>query len=130
MLYVYLTNHSYRDECRTVVGFMDDQIYPPVHILRCHRLLSTVVCSVAARAIKPELYLFLLAEVDNLIKESFQGPTPDFYSLIAMTLVTAWCGRFRLWGYVISVAGELKLNEAALQLGENEAQQAEEVMER
>ncbi|KAH8896861.1 hypothetical protein GQ53DRAFT_528128 [Thozetella sp. PMI_491] len=109
---------------------MDDQVYPPMHILRRHPLLSTVICSVAARAIKPELYLFLLSEADNLIKDSFQGPTPDFYSLIAMILVTAWCGRFRLWCYVISVASELKLNEAALQLGENDMQNTEEVMER
>ncbi|KAH6967825.1 hypothetical protein BKA56DRAFT_597241 [Ilyonectria sp. MPI-CAGE-AT-0026] len=116
--------------CRNVIAILDDQIYPSPNVLRRHSLMSTVICTIAARAIKPERYKFFLAKVDNLIKNTFDGPVPDLLDLWAMMLLAAWTGRTRLWGYIASIAGEMKLNEAALHCGNNGKGQTEETVER
>ncbi|OOF96692.1 hypothetical protein ASPCADRAFT_129766 [Aspergillus carbonarius ITEM 5010] len=107
------------ENCRTVVAFMDDQIYQPKGLVRQHPLMSTVMCAIAARAIKPAKYPVYLAEADELVKNTFVGTTPDIQALRAIMLLGALAGRTRLWGYVASLAAELGLNTAALQLGDD-----------
>lgn len=121
---------SFDKNCRTVVGFLDDLVYPPPAILRQLPLLSTVICAIAAKAIKPDRFQTYVAEADHMIKNTFQGPTPDLLDLIAMMLLTAWTRRYRLWGYVASIAAELKLNECALQLEDDAFEQTEELVQR
>ncbi|PWY87961.1 hypothetical protein BO94DRAFT_565816 [Aspergillus sclerotioniger CBS 115572] len=108
------------ENCRTVVGFMDDQIYQPKGLVRQHALMSTVICAIAARAIKPAKYRVYLADADELVKNTFVGATPDIQAVRAIMLLGALAGRTRLWGYVASLAAELGLNTAALQLGDVE----------
>lgn len=98
---------------------MDDQIYQPKGLVRQHPLMSTVMCAIAARAIKPAKYPVYLAEADELVKNTFVGTTPDIQALRAIMLLGALAGRTRLWGYVASLAAELGLNTAALQLGDD-----------
>lgn len=105
------------ESCRHVVAILDDEAYSSPRILRRHSLMSTVICTIAARAIKQESYEYFLAKADNLIKNTFDGPPLDTLDVHAMMLLAAWTGRTRLWGYIASIAGELKLDEAALQLG-------------
>lgn len=45
-------------------------------------------------------------------------------------LLSAWTGRTRLWGYVASIAAELGLNTAALQLHDDTVEQTVEAVER
>ncbi|RAK95080.1 fungal specific transcription factor domain-containing protein [Aspergillus ibericus CBS 121593] len=118
------------ENCRTVVGFMDDQIYHPKGLVRQHPLMSTVICAVAARAIKPEKYQSYLAEADELVKNTFVGPSPDIQAVRAMMLLGALAGRSRLWGYVASLAAELGLNTAALKLGEDDTEHTFSLVER
>ena len=125
-----LKGSSFNKNCRTVIGFMDDQIYPPMCYLRRHALLSIVICIIAARAIKPEKYQIYIAHADDLLKDTFSGPTPDIHAFRAMMLLTAWTGRARLWGYVASVAAELDLNTAALQLGDDAVEETATLIER
>ncbi|KAH8205255.1 hypothetical protein TruAng_000502 [Truncatella angustata] len=98
------------ENCTSVIAFMDDQLYPAGDTVRRHVLLSTL----------------LLEEADDIVKRTFQGPTPDLSTTKALMLLTAWTGRSRLWGYVASIAAELKLNTAVLQLGDNTVHQTEE----
>jgi hypothetical protein len=118
------------NSCRTVIAILDDQIYPSPGILRQHALMSTVICTIASRAVMPEKYKFFLDKVDNLIKKTFDGPVPDLVDVWAMMLLAAWTGRTRLWGYIASIAGEMKLNEAALYCGHGGKSQTEETVER
>lgn len=92
--------------------------------------MSTVICAIAARAIKPGKYRQLLANIDQLITSTFQGPTPDLLTLYAILLYTVWTGRLRLLGYVASIAGEMKLHEAALQLDEEGVEHTEFLVSR
>ncbi|KAJ9151755.1 Fungal transcriptional regulatory protein, N-terminal [Pleurostoma richardsiae] len=107
------------ENCRHVTGFVDDQLCSQADVLRQHPLLSTVICVVAARAIKPEKYQEYVSHADELIKNTFSGPSPDLTAVQAIMLLTAWTGRNRLWGYVASIAAEIGLNTAALQLGDD-----------
>jgi hypothetical protein len=116
--------------CSTIVSVVDEQLFSPPVMIRDNPLISTVICAIAARAIKPEKYLQLLAKVDQLITTTFQGPTPEFLTLYAVLLYTVWTGRLRLLGYVASVAGEMKLHEAALQLGEDGVEHTEVLVSR
>ncbi|KAH8681944.1 hypothetical protein BX600DRAFT_32921 [Xylariales sp. PMI_506] len=106
----------YYQDCRAVVGFLDDRVCPPAHVLRHHPLMSAVVCTIASRAIKPELHRSLVSHTDFLVMNTFRGPPSDFYSVVAMAAFIAWTGTSRLLSYAVSVAGELKLHEAALRL--------------
>ncbi|KAF7516461.1 hypothetical protein G7054_g14143 [Neopestalotiopsis clavispora] len=117
--------HSfYHENCKTVIAFMDDQFYPPVDILRQHPLLSTVICLIASRAIMPEKYQSFLDEADDSVKKTFGGPTPDLLTVKSLMLLAVWTGRSRLWGYVASIAAELKLNTAVIRLGDDAFQQS------
>lgn len=116
--------------CSTTVSVVDEQLFSPPTMIREHHLMSTVICAISARAIKPEKYLQLLAKIDQLITTTFQGPTPDFLTLYAILLYTVWTGRLRLLGYVASIAGEMKLHEAALQLGEEDVEHTEDLVSR
>lgn len=116
--------------CSTTVSVVDEQLFSPPALVRDHPLMSAVICAIAARAIKPEKYLQLLAKIDQLITTTFQGSTPDFLTLYAILLYTVWTGRLRLLGYVASIAGEMKLHEAALQLGEENVEHTEELVSR
>ncbi|KUL85970.1 hypothetical protein ZTR_06494 [Talaromyces verruculosus] len=116
--------------CSTTVSVVDEQLFSPPTMIREHPLMSTVICAISARAIKPEKYLQLLAKIDQLITTTFQGPTPDFLTLYAILLYTVWTGRLRLLGYVASIAGEMKLHEAALQLGEEDVEHTEDLVSR
>ncbi|PYI07542.1 hypothetical protein BO78DRAFT_396400 [Aspergillus sclerotiicarbonarius CBS 121057] len=118
------------ENCRTVVGFMDDQIYQPKGLVRQHPLMSTVICAIAARAIRPEKYPAYLAEADELVKNTFVGATPDIQAVRAIMLLSALAGRTRLWGYAASLAAELGLNTAALQLGEDDTEHTSSLVER
>lgn len=109
---------------------MDDRIYSNITELRQHSLMSTVVCAIAARAIKPEKYQKYINDADEQIKQSFGGPTLTLVDIQAMMLLTAWTGRSRLWGYIGSVAIELGLNTAALQLGDDEVEHTQDMVER
>lgn len=80
--------------------------------------MSTFICAISARAIRHAKYPAYLAEMDELVKKTFVGATPDIQSVIAVMLLSAWTGRTRLWGYVASLSAELGLNIAALQLGD------------
>lgn len=120
---------SFDENCTTVIGFMDDQLYPQADVARQHALLSTVICLIASRAIMPEKYQLFLDEADNLVKKTFQGPTPDLLTAKALMLLAAWTGRPRLWGYVASIAAELRLNTAVLQLGDDAVKQAEDTVD-
>ncbi|KAI4604168.1 hypothetical protein KJ359_000296 [Pestalotiopsis sp. 9143b] len=122
--------HSFFNEnCKSVVGFMDDQFYPPMSVIGQHSLLSTVICLVASRAIMPEKYQSYLDEADELVKKTFGGPTPDLLTVKALMLLAVWTGRSRLWGYVASIAAELKLNAAVIQLGDNTSQHSVETVD-
>lgn len=120
----------FMDHCRTVVSVVDDQLFSPSAEIRQHPLMSTVICTIASRAIKPDRYSQLVTEVDRLIATTFQGPTPDLLSLYAILLFALWTGRIRLLGYVASIAGEMKLHEAALQLGEEFTEHTESLVTR
>lgn len=126
----FLTSCSFYENCRTTIGFMDDQTYSNTNDIRQHSLMSTVICAIAARAVKPEKYQTYIHDADEQIKQSFAGPTPDLLAVQAMMLLTAWTGRGRIWGYIGSVAIELGLNTAALQLGDDEIEHTHEIVER
>lgn len=121
---------SYEQNCKQTIDFLDEQIIPPKAEAQKYPLLALVICAIAARAIKPERYQFFIGQSDNLIKDYFNGPAPDKLSLVAMMLLAAWTGRIRLWGFISSVAIELKLNESALQLGDRTIEQTEDMVER
>ncbi|TPX12711.1 uncharacterized protein E0L32_000888 [Thyridium curvatum] len=123
-------SRSYEQNCKETIEFLDEQIIPPKTEARKYPLLALVICAIAARAIKPERYQFFIGQSDNLIKDYFNGPAPDKLSLVAMMLLAAWTGRIRLWGFISSVAIELKLNESALQLGDRTIEQTEDMVER
>ncbi len=93
-------------------------------------MMSTVVCAIASRAVKPERYLAFLEAADRLIQRTFQGPAPDLLCVKAIMLLSAWTGRARVWGYVASLASELKLHVAALQLDDESVEQNEELVDR
>jgi hypothetical protein len=120
---------SFHNNCRTVIGFVDDQMYPPEAVVREHPLMSTVICVIASRAIIQEMYEAFLEEADDLVKKTFQGPVPDLLAVKAMMLLAVWSGRPRLWGYIASLAAELKLNTAALQLGDDAVEHTEEIVD-
>ncbi|KAM0806807.1 putative Transcription factor domain-containing protein [Seiridium cardinale] len=123
--------HSFFDaNCTTVIGFMDDQLYPPIGVVKQHPLMSTIICLVASRAVMPEKYQACLEVADDLVKRTFGGPTPDLLTVKALMLLAAWTGRPRLWGYVASIAAELKLNAAVLQLGDATIDLTEETVDR
>jgi hypothetical protein len=77
----------------------------------------------------PEKYQPCLERADDLVKKTFGGPTPDLLTTKALMLLTAWTGRSRLWGYVASIAAELKLNTAVLQLGDDTIDHSEETVD-
>ncbi|KAL3449854.1 hypothetical protein BJX65DRAFT_272071 [Aspergillus insuetus] len=118
------------ENCRNVVGFVDDQIYYPRDIAAQYPLMATVICIIAARAIRPEKYQVYLAEADEMIKNTFAGPAPDIHAVRALMLLTAWTGRTRLWGYVASLCAELGLNTAALQLGDDAVEHTADLVQR
>ncbi|KAL2825076.1 hypothetical protein BDW59DRAFT_76583 [Aspergillus cavernicola] len=120
----------FHENCRTVVGFMDDQIYQAHNRITQHGLMGSVICTIAARAIRPDKYKAYLATADELIKNSFAGPTPDIYFVSALMLLTAWTGRTRLWGYTASLSAELGLNTAALQLGDDAIEHTPSLVQR
>ncbi|ETS74222.1 hypothetical protein PFICI_14088 [Pestalotiopsis fici W106-1] len=122
--------HSfYNENCKTVIAFMDDQFYPPKDLVRQHPLLSTVICLIASRAIMPERYQSFLDEADDLVKKTFGGPTPDLLTVKALMLLAVWTGRSRLWGYVASVAAELRLNTAVIRLGDDAFQHSVDIVD-
>jgi hypothetical protein len=86
--------------CRNVISFLDEGIFAPPDILRHQPLLATVVCTIAARAIKSERCHIFLAKTYQYILSTFQGPTPSLLDLWAMMLLAAWTERARLWGYI------------------------------
>lgn len=102
---------------------------PPEGVIRNHPLMSTVICVIASRAVIPEMYETFLEEADNLVKKTFQGPVPDLLGVKAMMLLAVWSGRHRLWGYIASIAAELKLNTAVLQLGDETLDHTEETVD-
>jgi hypothetical protein len=116
--------------CRTTISVVDDQLFAPAVVIRQHPLISTVICAIASRAIKPGRYFQLVTEADRLVASTFQGPPPDILSLYAILLFALWTGRIRLLGYAASVAVEMRLHEAALQLGEEGAELTENLITR
>lgn len=116
----------YRQKCRAVIACVDDQLEPPAPQLRQHPLMSTVICAIAARAIKPERYQAFVDAADALICKTFQGPPVDLLGFYAIMLLTAWTGRVRLWGYATSIAYDMKLNLAALQLSDDAVEKDED----
>ncbi|RAH65885.1 fungal specific transcription factor domain-containing protein [Aspergillus aculeatinus CBS 121060] len=110
--------YNFFDEhCRTVIAFMDDQLYSAAHVIRKQPLMATVICVIASKAVRPENYATYLVAADQIISTTFSGAI-DLYTVQAMMLLAAWTGRHRLWGYVASIAVELGLNVAALKLGD------------
>ncbi|PYH48086.1 fungal specific transcription factor domain-containing protein [Aspergillus saccharolyticus JOP 1030-1] len=105
------------EKCRTVIAFMDDQLYSAAHIVRKHPLMSTVICVIASKAVRPDKYASYLAAADRLISATFSGAV-DLHTVQAMMLLVAWTGRHRLWNYIISLAVELGLNRAARSLAD------------
>lgn len=116
--------------CRNVISFWDEGVFAPPDILRHQPLMATVVCTIAARAIKPDKYNVLLAKADQQILSTFQGPTPSLLDLWAMMLLAAWTGRARMWGYIASIAGELRLHEAALRFDDGVTEHTQEIVGR
>ncbi|OJJ97590.1 hypothetical protein ASPACDRAFT_45682 [Aspergillus aculeatus ATCC 16872] len=110
--------YNFFDEhCRTVIAFMDDQLYSAAHVIRKQPLMATVICVIASKAVHREKYTTYLVAADQMIGTTFSGAI-DLYTVQAMMLLAAWTGRHRLWGYVASIAAELGLNVAALHLGD------------
>lgn len=109
---------------------MDDHIYPPVSVIRRHPLLSTTICTIAARALMPGRYRSFVDEGDALICKTFQGLHVDLLSFYAIMLLTAWTGRARLWGYAASVAYDMQLHLSALQFRDEAVESTESVVER
>lgn len=104
--------------CSTVVSVIDDQLYSPSETIKNHPFMSAVICAIASRAVRPAKYQEYVAAVDKLIMHTFQGPAPDLLGVQAMILFATWTGRIRLIGYIVSVATELKLHEAAILIGD------------
>lgn len=121
---------SYEHNCRTTIAFLNDQILPSSKEARQHPLLALAICTVASRAIRPRKYQYFIDESDKLIKGLFSGPAPDLLSIAALMVLAAWTGRIRLWGFIASLAVELKLNESALQLGEKSVEKTQDLIER
>jgi hypothetical protein len=88
--------------------------------------MSTVVCAIASRATRPEKYQRYIAETDKLIMNTF----PDLLSVYAMISFTAWTSRARLLGYIASVSTEMKLQEAAIRLGDEDAEHTQVLVSR
>ncbi|PYI31842.1 hypothetical protein BP00DRAFT_473995 [Aspergillus indologenus CBS 114.80] len=110
--------YNFFDEhCRTVIAFMDDQLYSAAHVIRKQPLMATVICVIASKAVHPEKYTTYLDAADKIVSTTFSGAI-DLYTVQAMMLLAAWTGRHRLWGYISSVAVELGLNMAASKLGD------------
>lgn len=84
--------------------------------------MSAVICAIASRAVRPAKYQEYVAAVDKLTTHTFQGPVPNLLALQAMIVFVTWTGRTRLIGYTLSVATELKLQEAAIIIGDEEAE--------
>ncbi|KAJ0413377.1 hypothetical protein BJY00DRAFT_61260 [Aspergillus carlsbadensis] len=120
----------FRENCRTVIGFVDIEMYFSHQIARKHPFMATVICVLASRAIRPEKYQTYLDAADELIKDTFAGPTPDCHFVRALMLLNAWTGRTRLWGYVASISAELGLNTAALQLGDTAIEITSDLVQR
>ncbi|CAI7604995.1 unnamed protein product [Penicillium discolor] len=108
--------------CRTVVSVIDDQLYSPAETVKNHPFMSAVICAIASRAVRPAKYQEYVATIDKLIMHTFQGPVPDLLALQAMIVFVTWTGRTRLIGYIVSVATELKLHEAAIIIGDQETE--------
>jgi len=120
----------FRSNCTTVVAVIDDQLYSPASVIRQHPLMSTVICAIASRAIRPEKYQRYIAETDKLIMNTFHGPVPDLLSVYAMIIFTAWTSRTRLLGYIASISTEMKLHEAAIRLGDEDAEHTQVLVSR
>ncbi|RAH76531.1 hypothetical protein BO86DRAFT_451604 [Aspergillus japonicus CBS 114.51] len=105
------------EHCRTVIAFMDDQLYSAAHVIRTQPLMATVICVIASKAVRPENYTTYLGAADQIINTTFSGAI-DIYTVQAMMLLAAWTGRHRLWGYVASIAVELGLSVAASNLAD------------
>ncbi|VUC25571.1 unnamed protein product [Clonostachys rosea] len=120
----------FRLSCTSVIAVMDDQIFAAPGLVRSHLLMSVVICVIAARAVKPDKYQTYLAQADEMIKDTFQGPTVNIMVVKAIMLLAAWTGRTRLWGYVTSLATELGLNLAAIELGNEKAQASADLVDR
>lgn len=112
----------FHTNCRTVVAVIDDQLYSPGETVKNHPFMSAVICAIASRAVRPAKYQEYVAAVDKLIMHTFQGPVPDLLALQAMIVFVTWTGRTRLIGYIVSVATELKLHEAAILIGDQETE--------
>ncbi|KAJ5578606.1 uncharacterized protein N7459_007570 [Penicillium hispanicum] len=115
--------------CSTIISVVDDQLFSATEAIRNHSLMSAVICAVASRAVHPERYLSKVAAVDNLIMQTFQGPTLDLLAVYAMIIFATWTGRARLMGYIVSVATELKLHEAAILIGNQDTEHTPELVE-
>ncbi|KAH8669091.1 hypothetical protein BX600DRAFT_267017 [Xylariales sp. PMI_506] len=118
------------EHCTSIVAFLDDQIFQDSDALRGLPFMSTVICLISARAIQPTKYQSLIAEADELTKITFDGPVPDLLTLQAMMLFAAWTGRQRLWGYIASIAAELKLDADAIRLKDDFKEQSRESINR
>ncbi|PYI19536.1 hypothetical protein BO99DRAFT_384308 [Aspergillus violaceofuscus CBS 115571] len=117
-VYVYAyAKFSFDEHCRTVIAFMDDQLYSAAHVIRTQPLMATVICVIASKAVRPENYTTYLGAADQIINTTFSGAI-DIYTVQAMMLLAAWTGRHRLWGYVASIAVELGLSVAASNLAD------------
>jgi hypothetical protein len=92
--------------------------------------MSAVISAIASRAVRPETYQSHVAAVDNLIMQTFQGPLTDLLGVYAMIVFVTWTGRTRLMGYVVSVATELKLHEAAIVIGDQDTEHTPELVEK
>ena len=114
--------------CSTVISVVDDQLFLAVEAIKNHQLMSAVICAIASRAIRPETYQSQVAAVDILIMQTFQGPTIDLLGVYAMIIFATWTGRARLMGYIVSVATELKLHEAAIIIGDQNTDHTPELV--
>lgn len=118
------------ENCSTIIAVIDDYLFSQTDVVKQHPLMSTVICGIAARAVKPARYHHYVAEADKLIMSTFQGPSPDLLSIYAMMMFSTWAGRPRLLGYIASLSNELKLNEAAIILGDEDAEHTEDLVGR
>lgn len=122
-------SYSFYENCRSTISFLDDTILP-LDVVRQSPLYLAAICTIACRGINPELYPACLSEMEDLIKDTFNGPTPSILALKGIMLYAGWHQRIRLFGYVMSIALELGLNTSVLQLEDEEVPQSEDAIDR
>ena len=120
---------SFYRKCRSTISFFDDTI-PSLEVARQTPIYLAAICTIAARGSNPQLYQACLSELDDLIKNTFEGPAPNLFALKGIMLFLGWHRRPRLFGLAMSIALELGLNTSVLQLEDEDISQSEEAVDR